>query len=186
MADPEKVPVAPAVQFKGSCACERITYHCTDTPKADETGICHCVTCRKLSGGPYQAFTGVSAKSVTLFDQKEQLRYAGFPKDDIGGIMYLRFSQIGERSFCVSCYSPLAMRYKHRPDVVDLTLSSIDEDSIVGEDGKRSLRVSFHIFTSQKVSWIDIEKDGVPEGRRHERFSKTFEEKLSAWESKQQ
>jgi len=70
--------------FKGSCACGRFTYDGNEVPSM--ASACHCVICRKLGGGPFQAFVDVRAKSVTLYDNKDSLRYEGLPEDDIGGI----------------------------------------------------------------------------------------------------
>lgn len=80
----EKQTSQTMVYFKGSCACGRITYACYEVPRM--ASACHCVICRKLGGGPFQAFADVGAKSITLYDNKDSLRYEGLPKDDIGGI----------------------------------------------------------------------------------------------------
>ena len=173
--------VSSSVLFKGSCACGRISYECTSTPSAVQS--CHCVTCRKLSGGPYQSFADVENQGVTFYDNKEHLRYEGLPKDDIGGITFLRFSQLGERAFCAQCHSPLAMRYKHSPDLVGPTLGTVDEDSI-NKNGhiKDALRPQGHIFTSQKAWWVDVERDGLP---MHARFTGDFEQDMKAWQGKE-
>lgn len=174
MADAEKTRSQPS--FRGSCACGRLNYQCSSAPR-ESTTACHCVTCRKLAGGPYQAFSHVTAESLTYFDQKEHLRYEGLPKDNIGGIVYLRLSKAAERAFCASCYTPLAMRYKHQPGIVAVALGSIDEDSISSSHVKKLLGLDSHIFTSQKAWWMDFAKDDLP---KHERFPGSFEEDLKA------
>ncbi|KAI5367927.1 Putative Mss4-like superfamily protein [Septoria linicola] len=127
--------------------------------------LCH------LSGGPYQAFAGVKSQDVTFFDNQEKLRYEGLPRDTIGGIVFLRFSKVGERAFCSSCYTPLAMRYKHEAEIVALALGAIDEESLTAEV-KDAFRLAAHIFAGQKAWWVDIEQDGLP---KHDRFSGDFE-----------
>jgi hypothetical protein len=171
MAETEKADACPEIHFKGSCACGRLTYACERIPTANATTACHCVTCRKLSGGPYQAYTDVTSKSITFFDNEERLQHQGLPEDSIGCIVFLRLSPAGERAYCAFCHSPLAMRYKHDPEVIGLTLGSVDESSIVSENVKNALRVKAHIFASQKAWWFDL-KDGLP---AHERFSGGFE-----------
>ncbi|KAI7194518.1 hypothetical protein KC324_g4900, partial [Hortaea werneckii] len=91
------VPKAAAA-FRGSCACTRITLESTQFPKS--CSACHCIPCQKLSGGPFQAYAETASDALTLYDNVEQLRYQGFPKDDIGGIAYLRLSKLGERAYC--------------------------------------------------------------------------------------
>lgn len=167
MTDPEKADTQPETQLRGSCACGRLTYACSSLPAANDTTACHCVNCRKLSGGPYQAYADVASKSVTFFDNEEHLRYEGLPKDNMGGIVFVRLSAAGERAYCGSCYSPLAMRYKNEPGVTGLTLGSVDEGSIVDSRVRSALSLKAHIFTSQKAWWFEL-KDGIPV---HERFS---------------
>lgn len=153
MSDPEKVPAKPQspILFGGSCACGRITYTSTSFPQSPQ--MCHCVTCRKLSGASYQAFPDVTSKDVTFYDQKESLRYEGLPKDSIGGITFLRFSKVGERAFCKDCYSPLAMRYRHDPEVIGITLGTVDEGTIRDEEVRKALKPVSHIFVSQAPWW---------------------------------
>jgi len=175
----EKPASPPVISFKGSCACGRMTYDCAEPPFS--SSACHCNTCRKLSGGPYQAFVDVISKSVTFYDNAEHLRYEGLPKDNIGGITFLRFSKVSERAFCASCHSPLAMRYKLEYDTIGLTLGSVDEESMGNEKVKEAFKLQQHIFVSQKAWWYDVEKDDLP---CEDRFTGHFEEDMKAWEGK--
>ena len=175
--DPEKASSQPMaeVHFRGSCACARMTYACTSIPSSAQA--CHCVSCRKLSGSPYQAFADVPATSLTFYDNTENLRHEGLPKDNIGGITFIRLSEVAERAFCVSCHASLAFRYKPHPNYMGVPMGSIDESSLKGEEVKEALKLKKHIFVSQKVSWVDVTKDGLP---TFERFSGTFEQDLYA------
>ncbi|KAI7105629.1 phosphoglycerate mutase-like protein [Hortaea werneckii] len=92
--------VRETVAFKASCACTRITLQSTQLPQS--CSACHCITCQKLSGGPFQAYAETASDALTLYDHQEKLRYQGLPKDDIGGIAYLRLSALGERAYCVT------------------------------------------------------------------------------------
>ena len=160
------------ITFGGSCACGRITYSSTDMPKS--SCCCNCISCRKLSGGPYQAYPGVDADKITFFDNKEALRYDGLPIDNMGGITYLRLSKAGERAYCISCYTPLAMRYRHDPKSIAITLGTVDEETISDPQVKEGLTPVSHIFTSQRT-WWQPEKSGLP---CYERFSGTFESEI--------
>lgn len=104
-----------------------------------------------MSGGPYQAYVDVKASSVKFFDHKEALQYEGLPKDNMGGIVFIRFSKVGERAYCATCNTPLAMRYKIEMDVTALALGAVDEQSLTTE-AREALRLTTHIFTSQKAT----------------------------------
>ncbi|KAK4949505.1 hypothetical protein LTR10_012123 [Elasticomyces elasticus] len=170
----------PEAQFKGSCVCGRMTYECSEIPNS--VSACHCTSCRKLSGGPYQAFADVKSSSVTYYDNTEQLRYEGLPRDDIGGISFLRLSKIAERAFCADCHTPLAFRYKPLYEDTGIAMGSIDESSLHSQQMKDALKLKSHIFAKEKAGWVDIEKDGIP---IYKGFSETFEATLNAGSGKQ-
>jgi hypothetical protein len=177
----KQIGVTPTVYFKGSCACGRMTYECTEIPPAIQA--CHCVTCRKLSGGPYHGYADIKSRSVTFFDNKEQLRYEGLPKDNVGGIDFLRVSKLADRALCLDCHTPLAFRYKHHHDTdgIGITMGSIDEDSILNDEVKQAMKLQKHIFVSQNPWWYEI-KDGLP---THDRFSGRFEQDMNDWHYQQ-
>ena len=175
----EKPSTSPKIYFRGSCACSRLTYTCTTIPNMSQA--CHCISCRKLSGGPYQAYTDVPASSTTFYDNTEKLRYEGMPKDNIGGITFLRLSDVAERAYCVSCYTPLAFRYRHKPEYLGIAMGSVDEESLGGEEVREALRLKKHIFVSQKCFWDQSTNDDLP---KVDRFSGTFEEDMEASKGK--
>ena len=71
-----------------TCACGAVTG--SATPVSDASGVCHCVTCCKWSGG---AFMGVSCKDVSFDDET---------KVSVG-----LSSDHGQRLFCADCGSAL-------------------------------------------------------------------------------
>ncbi|KAH9819860.1 putative lyase [Teratosphaeria destructans] len=161
-----------SIAFAGSCACKRITYESTTAPT--HICICHCVSCRKISGGPYQIFAHVESSALTLYDNQLFFRYEGLPRADIGGIVFVELSSTGERAFCQTCRSSLAMRYKHEPNKNGLTMGTVDESSFRDEHVREAFRPGMHIFVSQKA-WYDIIVDDLPQ---YERFSGSFEKDL--------
>ena len=50
--------------FTGGCACGQLTFAARGRPK--RVGLCHCMTCRKISGSPFNAFTIFPADQVTV------------------------------------------------------------------------------------------------------------------------
>lgn len=182
--DAEKPTDPSTIAFKGSCACQRITYDSTRLPQ--KCTACHCTTCRKLSSALFQAFAEVpnSPKSVTFYDNREHLRYDGLPKDDFGGITFLRLFKVADRAFCASCHTPLAMRYAHDGGAFDLTVGSVDETSLKDAEAREAFSLKQHIFVSQKAWWHDpkIEQDDIS---LRERFTGTFEEDAKVYEGKE-
>lgn len=154
---------------------------CTyDQPQANPTSAqaCHCVTCRKLSGGPFQVFPDVVSKQVTFYDKKEHLRYEGLPKDTIGGITFLRLMPGAERAFCIDCHTQMAMRYAHDYETIGMPLGTVDEETIKDDQVKEALKPKSHIFASHNPWWYDITMDGLP---TRDRFGGDFEERMNAW-----
>ena len=49
--------------FTGGCACGQLTFAARGRPK--RVGLCHCMTCRKISGSPFNAFTIFPAAGAT-------------------------------------------------------------------------------------------------------------------------
>ena len=48
----------------GGCACGQLTFETRGEPK--RVGLCHCMTCRKISGAPFSAFVIFEADQVTI------------------------------------------------------------------------------------------------------------------------
>ena len=155
-------------------------------PNISQTGTasgqtCHCVTCRKISGSAFQAFVDVPSKQAIFYDTKDSLRYEGLPKDDVGGIAFLRLMPGAERAFCKDCHSELAMQYSHDPGSLGVTLGTIDEHTIRDDKIKAALKPKSHIFASQNPWWFDITMDGLP---LRDRFGGDYEERWADWAEK--
>ena len=96
--------------IKGGCFCGNIRYEITraEYPIAN----CHCSMCRKTSGAPYVTW---------LVATKESFSYtSGSPTE-------LQSSEGGKRFFCDQCGTPVACVNTAHPDIVDVTVGSLDE-----------------------------------------------------------
>ena len=76
---------------KGSCLCRAVTYEIDH--EVNEMGVCHCMMCRKWSGGVYLA-VAVPA---------DKLRVSG-------DVQTYRSSSWAERTFCPRCGTSLWYR----------------------------------------------------------------------------
>lgn len=121
---------------EGGCECGALRYQVTGEPY--ETGYCHCVTCRRTSGAPVQAFARV---------KEEQFRYIkGEPK-----IYYS--SDWGQREFCDDCGSQLTYRARQAPHDVAFNTPTLDDPSIWPPER--------HVWHHQRISWFEV-KDNLP------------------------
>ncbi|KAJ5084932.1 hypothetical protein NUU61_009511 [Penicillium alfredii] len=125
----------------GSCACHYVRYTTTSVPSAPVN--CHCTTCRKQAGAPYQT-------------------WAFFPATHVQWQVYptgRRSSTSATRSFCPRCGSTLSMILDRYPEEIALAAGTLDE----GEGPIPLPRA--HIFLKEKASWYE-----VPEGDGAEKY----------------
>lgn len=164
------------ITLRGSCACGRITFESTAMPTETGTTICHCITCRKLSGGPFQTFTAIPSKEIVWYDQEVLLRFEGLPIDSPAGIKLLRLSDKADRPMCADCGSCLAMRYNYRPEQTYLALGCIDLENLHPSVLAR-LKPFEEIFCSQRASWF---QSSAPCRHLYERMPPNMEDDNSS------
>lgn len=102
------------MQVHGSCYCGQIKYEATVDP--EQTSICHCTDCQKLSGTAYRA-------SVRTIEGTFRL-LAGQPS------VFVKLADSGARRaqvFCPNCGSSLYVHDADNPTVYNLRLGSVDE-----------------------------------------------------------
>jgi hypothetical protein len=75
-------------------------------------GLCHCLTCRKQHGAPFNAFAIFPADRITV----------------TGEVGLFQASASGRRCFCRRCGSPVFSR-DEGSDEIELFLGSFDETS---------------------------------------------------------
>lgn len=117
-------------------------------------------------------FTHIPSSSLTLYDNKEALRYEGLPKEDIGAIKFLRLSSFAERAACVDCWTPVAMRMKAREWEAGINVGSVDW---VAEGNREGIKVDKAIFVASAPAWVDVGSLGV---KCCDRFDEGFEEEV--------
>ena len=124
--------------YEGGCFCGAIRYRFSgeDIPCAD----CHCTMCRRTSGAPYVSWLVVPATTFAYT--------RGEPRT-------LKSSDDGTRYFRGDCGTPVACINQTHPEVVDITLGSLDDPEAftpihtVFEDTRLSY-VMTHALTLQK------------------------------------
>ncbi|KAJ5933806.1 hypothetical protein N7454_006135 [Penicillium verhagenii] len=122
--------------ISGSCACNHVRYTADIPPTALVN--CHCSTCRKQAGAPYQAFLHFPLSAI-----KWQVEPAKWQS-----------SETASRSFCPRCGSTMSMSLHSSPDFIGIVAGTIDDGTIVPP-------ASAHIFLEDKAPWYEIPEDGA-------------------------
>ena len=125
------------MSLKGGCCCGAVRYETTE--RVFNKTICHCPTCRRTGGA-----ASVAWLSVALGEYKVT---AGTPAQ-------FRASAGVTRSFCGACGTPLTYWNSSAPDVIDVTICSLDQPEAAPPDD--------HTFTAYRLSW-DRSADGKRE-----------------------
>ncbi|WP_118181129.1 GFA family protein [Paraburkholderia phosphatilytica] len=103
-------PHSDVVQ-EGGCACGAVRFRVSAPPK--RVGMCHCMTCRRVSGAPFALFVIFHGKDVTVQGRTEAWRS----------------SETGRRHFCPVCGS-VAFLDGLDTDEVELPLGAFDRTGI--------------------------------------------------------
>ncbi len=118
----------------GGCLCGAIRYETTALPF--DSDYCHCSTCRKGTGGLTTAWIDFKT---------EQVRWiTGQPKE-------FHSSDHIRRGFCDQCGTSLTYRHKDYPGYTTISTGSMDDPNV--------FQPTYHIYTNDAVSWLNIEDD---------------------------
>jgi hypothetical protein len=118
------------------CACGAVRYEATGTPS--NTMVCHCRTCRRVSGAPVVAWV--------TFDKATFQILCGNPA-------HFESSPPVRRSFCGKCGTPLTYETTQYPTTIDITTCSLDDPD--------AFPPTHHSWLSHDVAWVQF-GDGLP------------------------
>ncbi|MDX1576141.1 MAG: GFA family protein [Kiloniellales bacterium] len=122
------------MDWTGGCLCGAIRYRATAAPL--RAMICHCETCRRVSGSAFLSFVHF-AKDRFTWESDEPTRY--------------RSSAYAERGFCPTCGSTLSMHEEVLGDRVQVSLGSLDRpEDVAPED---------HVWTQSQLPWLEVADD---------------------------
>ncbi|HEX8231864.1 MAG TPA: GFA family protein [Caulobacteraceae bacterium] len=120
----------------GGCLCGAVRYEASGEPF--NSGVCHCVTCRRASGAPMAAWFSVRAEGFRLVS---------------GALAEFASSDHAVRRFCPACGTQLLFDDSRYPDEIDISTASLDDPAAVPP--------TFHIWTRCRVPWVKLD-DGLP------------------------
>jgi hypothetical protein len=122
----------------GGCACRQLTFETRGEPK--RVGLCHCMTCRKESGGPFNAFAIFPVDQVTI--SGEMRGWSASPDR--------------ERCFCPICGSQVF--YKGDGNEIEVKLGAFDETNL--------FTPTYETWTKRREGWLrTTDLQSFPENR---------------------
>lgn len=129
-------PVDKSSLITGRCMCGNVRYESIKSPVLDL--YCHCRMCQRANSAPFAAWT-VFPQAAIRFPNAE-------PK-------YFRSSPFGERGFCSTCGSPMAMRfYPIDPKgILAFLVATLDHPEVFAP--------TYHTGMESQMPWLDIHDD---------------------------
>lgn len=119
------------MKAKGGCHCGAVRYSLSRAP--DASMICHCKTCRGISGAPVVAWITVAPEAFA-FPQGRPKRYASSAKV--------------ERQFCGACGTQLTYRRTDDDSYIDVTTASLDKPN--------AFPPTHHSWLSHDLAWVEF------------------------------
>jgi hypothetical protein len=135
-----------AKKYTGQCTCGAVKFEFDKDP--DFIANCHCLDCKRASGGEMATFFGVPADDFTLL--------SGTPT----AFRHIADSGKGlDRNFCPRCGSRLFTNNLERfPGLVFVQLGSLDRPELIAP--------KLEMFTKRRLEWnkpLDLPQfDGMP------------------------
>jgi hypothetical protein len=128
------------MKIEGGCFCGAVRYE-IGKPTSRITH-CHCLHCRGTSGAPYLTWAEFDAAQFRIV--------TGTPG---------RFESrpLVIRQFCTVCGTQLTYQHAEEPDIIDVTVCSLDEPA--------GFQPEDHIWTDRMLPWVQP-ADGLPRYQR--------------------
>ena len=112
--------------FTGGCACGQLTFRAEG--RAKRVGLCHCMTCRKISGSAFNAFVVFPMEQVTV-------------SGDLGSWSVTSGS---ENCFCPRCGSQVL--YRDGSDEIEIKLGAFDQPNL--------FTPTYETWTKRREAWL--------------------------------
>lgn len=134
--------MAKSKTIEGGCHCGAIRYALSAKP--ENSMICHCRTCRAVSGGVAVAWVSVPADAFAVT--------RGHPKQYVSSGNVLR-------QFCGRCGTQLTYARTDEPEGIDITTVSLDKPD--------AFPPGHHSWLSHDLKWLKFgdELPTYPKGR---------------------
>lgn len=121
-------------QMTGGCLCGQVRYTANAEPAF--TGVCHCTTCQKQSGGAFSIVVALPQSALSIEGQTKS--YAA--KGDSG--------KANVSKFCPNCGSILLSEPEVMPGVSILRAGTLDDTSW--------LKPTMEIYCDSAQKWVEL------------------------------
>jgi hypothetical protein len=120
-------------KYTGRCACAAVTFEFDKDP--DFVAICHCLDCKRASGGEAATFFGVPENDFSLL--------SGTPK----AFHYVANSGKGlDRNFCPECGARVfSSNLESFPGTIFVQLGSLDDAGLISP--------KMEMFVKRRLPW---------------------------------
>jgi hypothetical protein len=117
--------------IEGGCFCGKIRYELAEGSHLVVN--CHCTMCRKAHAAPYVAWLVAPLESFKYTTKEPSV---------------LHSSSDGDRYFCPDCGSHIACMNHSRPEIIDVTVGSLDhpENAVPQKN----------VFRSTRLPWVNV------------------------------
>ena len=117
----------------GRCHCEAVKY--SFDGEVSDASCCHCSVCRRLTGSAFGAYGAIIASEFRWSSGAEL-------------VSVYELSASVTKTFCLRCGSPLTTIHSREPEIVFVSLGSLDDP--------RSVDLQYHQFTASQAPWHTI------------------------------
>ena len=119
---------APDRGLTGGCACGQLTFQARGEPK--RVGLCHCMTCRKISGSAFNAFAIFPLDRVTI----------------TGDMKTWSATPTSERCFCPVCGSQVFD--KDSRGEIEIKLGAFDRPN--------AFAPTYEAWAKRREAWVQV------------------------------
>lgn len=121
-------------KYTGQCTCGAVKFEFNTDPEF--IANCHCLDCKRASGGEAATFFGVPQDDFTLLSGKPKPHH--FIADSGKGL---------DRNFCSECGSRLfSSNLESFPGLVFVMLGSLDQPALITP--------RLEMFTKRRLKWV--------------------------------
>lgn len=126
--------------LSGGCFCGAVRYRLSRAPEGSM--ICHCRTCRGISGAPVVGWLSVPVDGFAI---------------EAGNSKVFQSSDKVTRRFCGDCGTPLTYEHADSPDEVDVATATLDDPN--------AFPPTHHSWLEHDLKWVRF-GDGLPAFQR--------------------
>jgi hypothetical protein len=129
-------PATPplTLPLDGGCLCGAVRFRVSAAP--GEVSHCHCTLCRRASGAPVVTWATVPSAAFSLVQ--------GTPRE-------FRATPSARRTFCSGCGTPLTFQADATPELIDVTVVSLDRPEAVPP--------TEHVWSTRRLPWLALDDD---------------------------